>query len=430
MEKILEIATTHAEEAELYRVRSQTKEVGFQADKLKSVESAFEDGVGLRVIKNQRIGFSSLTDLSNPQPLINSALESAKFGQEARFNLPHPGRIPSPQCHDSQVISLKTNQMVEEGERTIELILKEAPNFKCEGGAEKTEIEVTIMNSRGLSYSFKKTNYAFSFYAFLAKEGDFLGVQEGEASSKYKDWSSSVARRITEAIRLSRKKSKINPGRYPAIFTPKAVPLLLQSLKVGINGKTVQKKASPLLGKLGTRIVSPCINITDDPLFSFGLATAPLDGEGVPSRRTQIIKEGVLKSFIYDLQTAGLMETESTANGARGYDSLPSPSTSNFILKAGDTSFEEMVKDIKEGIIVDQVIGSGQSNTLMGEFSVNLDLGYKVEKGKIVGRLKDIMVSGNAYTMFNQVAALGREVRWIGSTRTPGIYFKEINVAG
>jgi PmbA protein len=430
MEKILEMAATRAEEAELYRVISQTREVGFQANKLKSVESAFEDGVGLRVIKNHRIGFSSLTDLKDPQDLINSALESAKFGQEARFSLPHPGRIPSPQCYDSHLLSLKTNQMVEEGEKTIELILEEAPNFKCEGGVEKTEIEIIIMNSRGLSFSFKKTAYAFSFYAFLAKEGDFLGMQEGEASSKYEDWSASVARRITEAIRLSRNKAKMNPGRYPAIFTPKAVPLLLQSLKIGINGKTVQKKASPLLGKLETRIVSPCINITDDPLFSFGLATSPFDGEGMPSRRTRIIKEGVLKSFIYDLQTAGLMETESTANGARGYDSLPSPSTSNFILKAGDTSVEEMVKDIKEGIIVDQVIGSGQGNTLMGEFSVNLDLGYKVEKGKIVGRLKDIMVSGNAYTMLNQVVALGRQTRWVGSTRTPGIYFKEINVAG
>jgi len=430
MEKILEMVSSRVEEAELYRVRSQTKEIGFQANKLKSVESAFEDGVGLRVIKNERIGFSSLTDLSNPQSLINSALESAKFGQEARFHLPHQGEIPSPQCYDSHLISLKTNQMVEEGERTVELILKEAPNFKCDGGAEKTEIEVIIMNSRGLSYSFKKTTYAFSFYAFLAKEGDFLGVQEGEMSCQYNDWSSSVAEKITEAIRVSRKKVKINPGRYPAIFTPKAVPLLLQSLKIGINGKTVQKKVSPLLGKLGTRIASPCITITDDPLFSFGLATAPLDGEGVPSRRTQIIQEGVLKSFIYDLQTAGLMGTESTANGARGYDSLPSPSPSNFILKAGYTSFEEMIKDIKEGVVVDQVIGSGQGNTLMGEFSVNLDLGYKVEKGRIVGRLKDIMVSGNAYTMLNQVVALGREVRWIGSTRTPGIYFKEINVAG
>ncbi len=430
MEKILEMATSRVEEAELYRVRSQTKEIGFQANKLKSVELAFEDGVGLRVIKNHRIGFSSLTDLSNPQSLINSALESAKFGQEARFHLPHQGEISSPQCYDSHLISLKTNQMVEEGERTVELILKEAPNFKCDGGMEKTEIEVIIMNSRGLSYSFKKTTYAFSFYAFLAKEGDFLGVQEGEVGCQHQDWSSSVARRITEAIRLSRKKAKINPGRYPAIFTPKAVPLLLQSLKIGINGKTVQKKASPLLGKLGTRIVSPSINITDDGLFSFGLATAPLDGEGIPSRRTEIIQEGMLKSFIYDLQTAGLMGTESTANGARGYDSLPSPSPRNFILKGGDTSFEEMVKDIKEGVVVDQVIGSGQGNTLMGEFSVNLDLGYKVEKGKIVGRLKDIMVSGNAYTMLNQVIALGRDVRWVGSTRTPGIYFKEINVAG
>jgi len=430
MEKILEMATSRVEEAELYRVRSQTKEIGFQANKLKSVESAFEDGVGLRVIKNHRIGFSSLTDLSNPQPLINSALESAKFGQEARFHLPHPDRIPSPQCYDSHLISLKTNQMVEEGKRTIGLILKEVPNFKCEGAVEKTEIEVMIMNSRGLSYSFKKTNYAFSFYAFLAKEGDFLGVQEGEVGCQHQDWSSSVARRITEAIRLSRKKSKINPGRYPAIFTPKAVPLLLQSLKIGINGKTVQKKASPLLGKLGTHIVSPSINITDDGLFSFGLATAPLDGEGIPSRRTEIIKEGVLKNFIYDLQTAGLMGTESTANGARGYDSLPSPSPRNFILKAGDTSFEEMVKDIKEGVVVDQVIGSGQGNELTGEFSVNVDLGYRVKRGEIKGRLKDVMISGNAYKLLNQVIGVGKEARFVGTIRTPPLYFEKVTVTG
>jgi len=124
------------------------------------------------------------------------------------------------------------------------------------------------------------------------------------------------------------------------------------------------------------------------------------------------------------------MGTESTSSGARGYGSLPSPATSNFIVKEGKVPLQEMVKDIKEGIVVDQVIGSGQSNVLMGEFSVNLDLGYKVENGKIKGRVKDVMISGNSYTMLNNILALGSESRFIGSTRTPPIYFKEISIAG
>ncbi len=89
-----------------------------------------------------------------------------------------------------------------------------------------------------------------------------------------------------------------------------------------------------------------------------------------------------------------------------------------------------MIQDTKEGILVDQVIGSGQSNVLMGEFSVNLDLGYKIEDGKIKGRVKDVMISGNTYKMLREVVAIGRGARFVRSIRTPPLYFKEINVVG
>jgi len=430
MEKILEIALSKAQEAEVYRVRKQVTTVKFQANRIKSIDSLFEDGVGLRVIKEGRIGFSSANNLKDARGLVDRALSSSQFGQKAYFHFPSPAEVLSVQCFDPQVPSLKVEDMVEEGERAISLITEQEPQFSCEGELEKAEFEVRILNSSGLDESYKKTEYAFFLYAFLAKEEGFLGIEEGESGCSYQEYSSLIAERILKAIDLAKNNVKISPGSYRAIFTSKAMPLLLQSLKSGINGKLVQKRSSPLVEKIGKPIVCPVVNILDDGLFPFALGSRPIDGEGIPSRRTQIIKDGVLKNFIYDLQTASMMKSESTANATRSYNSLPSPSTTNLILEPGDASLEEMIKDIKEGIIVDQVIGSGQGNELTGEFSVNLDLGYKVEEGKIKGRVKDVMISGNAYKLLNKVIAVGKEARFVGTVKTPPVYFEKVTVAG
>jgi len=430
MEKILEVALSKAEEAEIYGVKSETTTVKFQANQLKSISSAFKEGVGLRVIREERVGFSSINNLDSSDVLVNRALNSAQFGQKAYFHFPSPGKIPPIQCFDFHIPSLKVDKMVEEGERAIKLIVEEIPYLECESEIRKIETEVRILNTSGLDESYKKSVYLFFLYAFFAKEGNFLGIEEEEGGGEYKSFSSLIAQRVIKLANLARNEVRISSGTYPAIFTSKAMPLLLQSLMKGINGKLVQKKTSPLMGKVETPIVSPLINIIDDGRLPFGLATSPLDGEGIVSRRTEIIREGVLKNFIYDLQTASLMKAESTANAMRSYSSLPTPATTNFILKAKDTSFNEMVKDIKEGIIVDQVIGSGQGNDLTGEFSVNLDLGYKVERGKIKGRVKNVMISGNAYKLLNKVIAVGRETRGVGFIRTPPVYFEEVNVTG
>ncbi|TET28800.1 TldD/PmbA family protein, partial [Candidatus Aerophobetes bacterium] len=407
MERILDQAISEAQEAEVYQVRSQVKTVKFQANRLKSVDSASEEGIGLRVIRKGKIGFSSTTDGDDPHLLIQRALDSSQFGQEAHFRMPSPGKVPLVNCYDRRTAALELQEMIEEGEKAIHLVRKKFPYLECEAEIEKMEREVSIINSRGLSQSYKKTDYQFFLYGFLAREEEFLGVGEEESSSRYRDSSRTLAERLIELVSLAKRRVGISSGKYPAIFTSKAVPLLLGSLKMGINGKVVQKKVSPLLRKMRTSIASSSLNIVDDATFPFGPASSPLDGEGIPSRPTRIIEKGRLKSFIYDLQTAGLMRTRSTANAARSYDSLPSPSTTNLILKEGKVPFEEMIQDIKEGILVDQVIGSGQGNTLMGEFSVNLDLGYKIEDGKIKGRVKDVMISGNTYKMLKELVAIG-----------------------
>lgn len=429
MEDILKRALSLAEEAEIYAENFENTTVSFQANRLKSIDSSFGQGIGLRIIKNGKIGFSSITNVEDTDLLVASAVKSADFGQPAFFKLPTPSNVPQVTCFDEQIPAISVEQMADEGEKAIERIAKEFPEFQCEAEIDKTIVNTSIVNSAGLTFAYKKTFYDFSMYAFLAKEGDFLGISEVQSSCQHKNWSELIAQKTIEKIPLAKQRTTINTGAYPVIFTAKAMPVILNLLKKGINGKFVQKKISPLFSKLNTLVTSPLLHIVDDATFPYAKASSPVDGEGVSTHPSSIIEEGILKSFVYDLQTAGLMNTQTTANASRDYSSLPSPANTNFIVKPGKLSLNEMVKDIKEGLIVDQVIGSGQSNVLMGEFSVNIDLGFKIEQGKIKGRIKNAMVTGNIYELLKNIIGVGNELEIIGSTYTPPFYFASINIA-
>lgn len=430
MEDILERVLLQTKQAEVYKEDFQNTNVSFHSNRLKSIGNSFGQGIGVRIIKNGKIGFSSTTDKQDLDFLINSAIKSSRFGQSASFKFPAIStQPPQVECFDQSISSVPLEQMIKQGKSAIQTVLKEFPSFQCEAELSKTIAKTYILNSSGANFSYKKSGYAFSIYVFLAQEGDFLGIGEGESSCQYRDWSNLLAQRIIDKIHLAQKRTTIDTGIYPVIFTPKAMPIILSLLKRGVNGKLVQKKISPLSSKLNTQVTSPMVSITDDATFPYGKASRPIDGEGIPSRQNSVVKKGVLKNFTYDLQTAGLMKTRTTANAERGYDSLPSPSTTNFIVNPGNLSLEEMIKDMRKGLIVDQVIGAGQSNVLMGEFSVNLDLGFKVEEGKIRGRIKNAMATGNIYDLLKNVAGIGKKPQFVGSTYTPPFYFGRINLA-
>jgi PmbA protein len=195
------------------------------------------------------------------------------------------------------------------------------------------------------------------------------------------------------------------------------------------NGKTVLEGASPIGNRLGESVFDKKSSLWDDPTIAYRPGSRPCDDEGVPSQRTPLIEHGTVASFLYDLQTAALAHTHSTGNGRRS-GGLPAPSPSAFVIGSGDTTFDEMIQDIKEGLVVEQLMGAAQGNILGGDFSGNVLLGYKVESGKIVGRVKDTMVSGNIYQVLKQIAAIGSEVKWVGSfLKTPPLYCPSLSVA-
>jgi PmbA protein len=201
-------------------------------------------------------------------------------------------------------------------------------------------------------------------------------------------------------------------------------------LMVAFNGKTVLEGASPIGNKLDQLVFDNKLSLWDDPTIAWQPGSHPCDDEGMPSQRTPLIEQGVASGFLYDLQTAALAGTKSTANGRRSHGRLPSPSPNTLIIIPGKTTFEEMISDIKEGLVVEQLMGAGQGNILGGDFSGNVLLGYKVESGKIVGRVKDTMVSGNIYQLLKQITAIGSEAKWVGGfLSTPPLYFPNVAVA-
>jgi PmbA protein len=200
------------------------------------------------------------------------------------------------------------------------------------------------------------------------------------------------------------------------------VNVLLLALILGFNGKRVFLGSSPLAGKLGEKIADEGFALSDNPLLDYANGSGTYDGEGVPHQVTPLIEHGLVKNFLYDLDTAARAGTKTTGNGI-------GCSPTNLVIKEGDTPFEEMMENTKEGLLVHNVLGLGQGNPISGEFSVNVLLGYKIEKGEIVGRVKDVMLAGNTYDALKNIAAIGDKAEWAGgSLLTPPIQIAKMSV--
>ena len=125
-----------------------------------------------------------------------------------------------------------------------------------------------------------------------------------------------------------------------------------------------------------------------------------------------------------------MMGTASTGHGQRDFSTQPQPATTNLSIAPGRKTLAEIVKSIDRGIIVHDLLGAGQSNLLAGDFSANIGLGFKIEKGRVTGRVKDAMVAGNVYDLLkNQLAAISKETEWQGANLTPAMLFDGVSVA-
>lgn len=436
MEKLLQQTGKKINTAELFRVKSKTIPVNFEVNRLKSIDISESEGKALRVIHNGRIGFSSSTGSESFDLMLVKAVATSEFGSEASFDF--PGEIKrggkekkKVNIYDGKVANKGIEEMIKVGEGIVERLKDFNRKLRCDVTILKDCNEIEYFNSRGGFFSYNKTAIAYSMMVQKIKNQDMLIVYSSLESGKDNLNAEELTSEIIENLEWGEKIVPVESGKMPVIFTPKAALVLILPIISGLNGKMVLKKISPLTNQKNKKLWSDLLTLYSDGTIDFALGSAPFDDEGIEMKRVPLVKKGEIKNFYYDLQTAGMAGVESTGNGLRaGSQSEPVPSISNLVVEEGKVPFSEMIKDISEGIIIDQVLGLGQGNIISGAFSNNVQLGYKIEKGKIVGRVKDVMIAGNAIEELKNIVALGDKSRWIsGKYKFPHIYLKSLSVS-
>ena len=431
MEELLERAKSVAEEAEVFSVSHSETDAVFEANRLKHVQARETSGRALRLIKEGRIGFSASNRANGTEELVAMALEMAPFGAEAKFQFPPLESYQRVEVYDPKIEAVTEEQMVELGQSLIDRVRGHTPELVCEASVSVSTFSVEILNSRGGRAAYRKSVFGIGIEGVLIRGTDMLFVGDADSSCHSVTDANAVAATTIEQLERARETAAAPVGQLPVIFTPHGVAsALIAPLAMAVNGKTVLQGASPLGNRVGEQVFDTRLSIWDDATIDYRPGSRFCDDEGVPSQRTPIIERGVVASFLYDLQTAALAGTRSTGSASRGLGSLPSPSLSTLVIENGDTSFEDMLSDIEEGLVIEQLMGASQGNVLGGDFSGNVLLGYMVNNGEIVGRVKDTMVSGNIYEVLKEVGAIGREGKWVvGRLRIPYIYCPRLAVS-
>jgi len=420
-----------ASQAEVYAVESEETPVRFEANRLKELNSRHSSGVAVRVIVDGRIGFASSTRPGDIEDVARAAVETAPFGPEAHLAFPSNGAAPDVDVFDPATQDLSVDSMIETGQALVDAARGVEPELLCDASVRRAVATATIANSNGGHFTYRGTSFMAWLHGTLVRGTDMLFVGDGDASCGTTLAIDTIKASVERQIEHARRTAEVRTAEMPVIFTPIGVAeALAMPLTVAFSGRAVHQGQSPLVGALGKQMYDTRLTVTDDPLLAGRVASRPFDDEGVASQRLPLIANGVVTSFMYDLQTAGLAKAASTGAAQRSLAAQPAISTSNLVIETGDTTFEEMVKGIDEGLVVEELMGAGQGNVMGGDFSGNVLLGYKIEGGEIVGRVKDAIVAGNVHEALKRVVAIGSEARWVGGTMlTPPIWFERLTVS-
>jgi PmbA protein len=420
-----------AEQVEVLSLQNEKTTVEYEANQLKTCTVAETKGTAVRVIRKGQLGFAASSDSTAMDKLAANALESAAYGDKAPFSFPEPKPAPIVRTFDKAVADLPIARLVEIGREMLDLILPVEKEARCNISMERSLSSASIRNQKGLDVSFETSPLSISLEIDRIEADDVLILFDQVGTTVWQENYLDLTRRLLENLKKARTITSIKPGRMPVLFAPTGMLALGMPLSQGLNGKDIYKGTSPMAGKVGERLFNEKITISDDGTLDGKFASASYDDEGVPRRRNLLIEKGVLKGFIYDLKTAAQSGVESTGNASRSLFNPPVPSFSNLIFQPGETPLADILAGIDEGILVENVLGLGQGNTISGAFSNPLALAFKIEKGEVIGRVKDLSIAGNIYDLLKNITAVSKEAQWVYSTfYAPYVLVPEMNVAG
>jgi len=420
-----------AEQVEVLNLQIEKTTVEYEANQLKTCTVAETKGTAVRVIRKGQLGFAASSDDTAMDKLAANALESATYGDKVPFSFPDSKPASIVRTFDKAIADLPIGRLVEVGKEILDLVLPLDPNARCNVSLERSVLSANIRNQKGLDVSLKTSPLSMGLEIDRIEGDDVLILYDQLGTTLWdKDYLAFV-HRLVENFKMARILTTIKPGKMPVLFSPTGSLALALPLSEGLNGKAVYKRNSPMTGKIGEKLFDEKITIIDDGTLDGKFASSSYDDEGVPHQRNVLVEKGELKKFIYDLKIAAQAGVESTGNASRDLFIPPAPSFTNLVIQPGETPLKDILSGIDEGILVENLLGIGQGNIISGAFSNPLALAFKIEKGKIVGRVKDLSIAGNIYDLLKNVGAVSKETQWVYNTfQAPYILIPEMNVAG
>jgi PmbA protein len=421
-EQLLELAAkSGATESEVYLSNSISHPVYFESNRLKQLESTESEGVALRLWKNGRPGLAIAYGEVEPQILVERALALSELNDPEEINLTATTLSSYPKSYGNAVA---VEQLINWGQEAISRIQSVHPEVLCESQWDCTVETMRLVNSLGLDCGYDDSTLDGYVSTEWIRGDDFLNVWYGE-SDRDRLQPQTIVDRILQHLDWAQKNAPAPNGKVPVLFTTKAADILWGVVATAINGRQVQQKASSWIDKLDRQVISEQFTLSQQP--DFGVYSLPFDDEGTPTETVTWIDRGILKGFYGDLRTAKELQIEPKGNGFRGgLGSYPSPGLFNLVVNPGQGSLAELIALMPDGIVVDQILGGGPG--ISGDFSINIDLGYRVKNGEIVGRVKDTMLSGNAYTALQNPIYLGGDNEWQGSIYLPSMIVDSLTV--
>ncbi|MCG8365545.1 MAG: TldD/PmbA family protein, partial [Pseudanabaenales cyanobacterium] len=357
-----------------------------------------------------------------PQALIDKALALSALNDPEEIELTPGSKLFYPDVGEAVSVEL----LVSWGESAITLIRQAYPDVLCEAELE-CDIETTrIVTSKGLDCSYSDTTLSSYLSAEWVRGEDFLSVGDGQICRGCLDINH-LADQILQRLEWAEVNVSPPVGRIPILFTAKAADMLWATVQAALSGKRVIERSSPWRDRIGEQVTSAALTLSQNP--EAGPFSCPFDDEGTPTQPLVFIENGILRLFYTDRTIGRKLGRGSTGNGFRpGLGSYPTPSLFNTLIKPGTQSLPTLIASLDEGLVVDQMLGEGTG--ISGEFSVNVELGYRVKQGNILGRVKDTMVAGNVYTALQNLVELGGDADWNGSCYTPSLIVEDLSTTG
>jgi len=414
-------------------------DVGVRLGDIEKVKQARQKHLGLRVFIGARSAVTSSADFSRDalERLAEDTCALARVTAADPFSgLPDPAqlaaRIPDLDLYDADVEALTAEQGIAWAQEAEAAALAADARVTNSEGAEfgSSTGHVLYASSLGFRGDYRDSSVSLSAVPVATENGSMQRDYWYSAQRRVARLESPAAIGRKAAARAVRRLNarRVPTCEVPVVFDPEMAAGLLRHLAGAVSGYSLYKGTSFLIGKLGTRLAPEFVTVVDDGTLVGGLGSKPFDGEGLATRRTMVVDRGVLTNYLFDTYSARKLDSRSTGNAARSVGSGPYVSPTNFILQPGTTSPEEIIRSVRQGLYVTELIGFGV-NGVTGDYSRGA-VGQWIENGELAYPVEEITIAGNLLDMYAAIEMIGNDLDLRHAVAAPTIKIGRMTVAG